>query len=71
VNMQPYELADICIEPEAATTSCGGLRCVKRELACDEAARFELPTISKEVAESKHFGKIIGTSSSKNDEKRT
>jgi hypothetical protein len=69
--MQPYELADICIEPEAATTCGGGLRCVKRELACDEAARFELHPISREDVESKHFGKIFGTSSSKNHEKRS
>jgi hypothetical protein len=65
--MQPYELADNCIEPEAATTCGGGLRCVKTELARDEAARFELHPNSKEVVESKHFGKISGTSSSKND----
>jgi hypothetical protein len=69
--MRPYELADNCIEPEAATTYGGGLRCVKTELACDEAARIELNPISKEVVESKHFGKISDTLSSKNDEKRT
>jgi hypothetical protein len=69
--MQPYELADICIETEAATTCGFGLRCVKRELACAKAARFGLHPIIEEVVESKHFGKVIGTSISKNDEKRS